>query len=136
MKRKGATQPRNNRRSTTLCTYNQWNSIMISLCNGWNMKYTNKKNMWRLLSVLWWNHKKCIENWRLQKEIYNFVKIAGRKAQIFMKFYVVVTYLLLSLSFKFHEDLLLNSHGRVVNAHAHVLSWVKIVKTWDFYFQD
>ena len=39
-----------------------------------------------------------------------------------MKFYVVVYYYLVSLSFKFHEDLCINARARVVNVRAHVLS--------------
>ena len=33
-----------------------------------------------------------------------FANISATKARIFMKFYVVVNYYLVSLSFKFHED--------------------------------
>ena len=38
-----------------------------------------------------------------------------------MKFYVVVNYYHVSLSFKFHEDPGKNERARVVNARAHVL---------------
>ena len=38
------------------------------------------------------------------------------EARIFMKFYVVVTYYLVSLSFKFPEDLYPNARAGVVNA--------------------
>ena len=34
-----------------------------------------------------------------------------------MKFNLVVNYYLVSLSFKFHEDLCINAHARVVNAY-------------------
>ena len=39
-----------------------------------------------------------------------------------MKFYVVVNYYLVSLSFKFYEDPCTNALARVVNVHVHVLS--------------
>ena len=42
-----------------------------------------------------------------------------------MKFYVVVNYYLVSLSFKFHKDLCINARARAVNARAHVLSQVR-----------
>ena len=42
-----------------------------------------------------------------------------------MKFYVVVTYYLVSLSFKFHEDLCTNARARVVNGHVRVLSRIR-----------
>ena len=45
-----------------------------------------------------------------------FANISATKARIFMKFYVVVNYYLVSLSFEFHEDLCLNAHARVINS--------------------
>ena len=45
-----------------------------------------------------------------------------RKAQIFMKFYVVVNYYLVSLSFKFHEDMSTTACTRVVNAQTRVFT--------------
>ena len=41
------------------------------------------------------------------------------------KFYVVVNYYLVTLSFKFHEDLCIDARTNVVNARAHVLSRVR-----------
>ena len=40
------------------------------------------------------------------------------EARIFMKFYVVVNYYLVSLSLEFHEDLCINARTTVVNARA------------------
>ena len=42
-----------------------------------------------------------------------------------MKFYMVVNYYLVNLSFKFHGDLCINACARVVNARAHDLSRVR-----------
>ena len=44
------------------------------------------------------------------------VFVKSTEAQIFMKFYAVVNYYLVSLSFKFHEDRDSNARARVVNA--------------------
>ena len=44
-----------------------------------------------------------------------FANIFATKAQIFMKFYVVVNYYLVSLSFKFHDDPCINARVRGVN---------------------
>ena len=44
-----------------------------------------------------------------------FTNISATKARIFMKFYVVVNFYLVSLSFKFHEDPCINVCARVVN---------------------
>ena len=46
-----------------------------------------------------------------------------------MKFYMVVNYYLVSLSFKFHEDPCINARARVVNARAHVLLRVRAFTT-------
>ena len=51
-----------------------------------------------------------------------FANISTTKARIFMKFYVVVNFYLLRLSFKFHEDSSINAHARVVNRRVLVLS--------------
>ena len=45
-------------------------------------------------------------------------ELIGTNAWIFMKFYVVVNYYLVSLGFKFYEDPCINEHIRVVNAQA------------------
>ena len=45
-----------------------------------------------------------------------FANISVTKAQIFMKFYALVNQYLVSLDFKFHEDLCINVHALVVNA--------------------
>ena len=52
----------------------------------------------------------------LQESHYCFANISVPEAWIFRKFYVVVHYYLVSLSFKFHEDSDSNARARVVNA--------------------
>ena len=47
---------------------------------------------------------------------FHFVNISATKAQIFMKFYVVVIYYLVIICIKFHSDLCINARARVVNA--------------------
>ena len=54
-----------------------------------------------------------------------FANISLTKAQIFMKFYVVVNYYLLSLSFEFHDDPCINARAKVINVRAHDLSRVR-----------
>ena len=57
---------------------------------------------------------------KITEKHYHFVNISGTKGWIFMKFYVVVKYYLVTLSFKFHEDLCINA--RAQDARAYVLS--------------
>ena len=57
----------------------------------------------------------------IKKHQYCFANISATKARIFMIFNVVVNYCLVSLSFKFHEDLYINARARVVNIRAYVL---------------
>ena len=52
-----------------------------------------------------------IENLGLNKCQNCFANISATKARIFMKFYVVVKYYLVSLSFQFHEDLCINARA-------------------------
>ena len=52
----------------------------------------------------------------IKKHQYCFTNIFVTKALIFMKFYVVVNYYLVSLSLKFHDDPCINAPARVVNA--------------------
>ena len=47
---------------------------------------------------------------------YCFANISATEARIFMKFYVVVNYYLVSLSFKFPEDMCINACAVVINA--------------------
>ena len=47
-----------------------------------------------------------------------FANISATEAPIFMKFYVVVNYYLVSLDFKFHEDLGINVLAQVVIVRA------------------
>ena len=47
-----------------------------------------------------------------------FAYISAIKTWIFMKFYVVVNYYLMSLSFKFHDDPCINACAQVINMRA------------------
>ena len=47
---------------------------------------------------------------------YCFANISAMKAWIFIKFYMVVNYYLVSLSFKFHKNLCTDARAQVVNA--------------------
>ena len=60
---------------------------------------------------------KNTENQGLNKHQYCFVNISGTKAWIFMKFYMLVNYYLVSFSFKFHKNQCTNARAQVVNAH-------------------
>ena len=51
-----------------------------------------------------------------------FKYLRNKKAPFFMKFYVVVNFYLVSLSFKFYEDPCINTGTRIVNMRAHVIS--------------
>ena len=83
-----------------------------------------QKNSW-----LFWNYLSLkaseVHNWgnientlkiHDYKHQYYFTNISATKARIFMKFYVVVNYYLVRLSFKFHDHLCINGRARVVNA--------------------
>ena len=63
-------------------------------------------------------HRKLI----ITESQFYFANISATKAQILMKFYVVVNYYLVSLSFKFHGDSAKNARARVVKARAHFLT--------------
>ena len=52
----------------------------------------------------------------IKKHQYCFANISAMKARIFMKFYMVVNYYVVSLSFKFHEDPCTIACARVINA--------------------
>ena len=58
-----------------------------------------------------------------------FANISAREAQIFMKFYVVVNYYLVSLSFKFYDDPFINARARVVNARTRDKSCARVFTT-------
>ena len=58
----------------------------------------------------------------IKKHQYCFTNISATKAWIFIKIYVMVNYYLVSLYFKFPEDLSINAPARVVNVLAHDLS--------------
>ena len=62
----------------------------------------------------------------IKKYQYCFANISITKARIFMIFYVVVNYYLVSLSLKFHEDSCIDARTNVVNARVHVLSRVRV----------
>ena len=70
--------------------------------------------------------------WKLKfsESQYCFANISATEARIFIKFYVVVNYYLVSLCFKFREDPCISARARVVNARAHVLSRVRACTTF------
>ena len=72
---------------------------------------------------------KYIENQGLNKHQYCFANISKTKALIFMKFYVVVNYYLVSLSLIFNEDPCINTRSRVVNMSGHVILRVRAFLT-------
>ena len=51
-----------------------------------------------------------------------------------MKFYMVVNFYLVNLSFKFHEDLFSNARARVLNAHTCDKTCMRVFTTraWAF----
>ena len=51
-----------------------------------------------------------------------YANISATKAQIFMKFYVVVKYYIVILSFKFHDNLCINVRARAVNVRARAVN--------------
>ena len=61
-------------------------------------------------------------HWKLKysESRYRFANISATKVWIFMKFYMMVNYYLVNLTFKVHKDLFTNARVRVVNARAHV----------------
>ena len=52
----------------------------------------------------------------IKKHQYCFANISATKARIFMKFYMVVNYYVVSLSSKFYEDPCTNARTRGINA--------------------
>ena len=56
---------------------------------------------------------------------YCFANISATEARIFMKFYVVVNFYLVSLSLKFHEDPFVNARARGGNARIHDITYIK-----------
>ena len=95
----------------------------------WCFLFTEIGPFWDLVSKKFHNHSVIIHLWRLRRCIIaeilkNTLKSMIKKhqycfateAQIIMKFYVVVSYYLLSIYIKFHDDLCINTRARVVNA--------------------
>ena len=70
----------------------------------------------------------------IKKDQYCFANISATKARIFMKFYMVVNYYLLTLSVEFHEDPWINARARVVNMHTPILSRVWVFTTCERVF--
>ena len=65
----------------------------------------------------------------IKKHQYCFANISATKAQVFMKFYVMVNYYLVSICIKFHEDSCINARTRVVQARVHVLLRMRVFTT-------
>ena len=60
---------------------------------------------------------------------YYFANISATKARIFMKFFVVVNFYLVNLSFKFHKDPCINVCEQVVNASICDITWAHAFTT-------
>ena len=60
---------------------------------------------------------------------YCFANISATEARIFMKFYVVVNFYLVNLSFKFYKDPCIDARARVVNTCAHIISRMRAFTT-------
>ena len=106
-----------------------WESLKIqNMSWDWCFHFTEIGPFWYLVSKKFHNHLVIIHLWRLwgciiaeiskihwksmiKKHQYCFANISATKAWIFMKFFVVIC-------LKFHEDLCINAHARVVNACA------------------
>ena len=54
-----------------------------------------------------------------------FANISATKAQIFMNFYMVVNYYLVSFTFKFHEDLRIDARTQVINTCTRDKNWAR-----------
>ena len=77
---------------------------------------------------------KYIENQGLNKHQYCFANISGTKARIFMKFYVVVNYYLVSLSFKFYKNPCTYARTRLQLVRAHLC--MNLYEIWNLSLQD
>ena len=86
--------------------------------------------MWKTLLLKFWKYARYIKNKGFNKCRYCFANISATKAWIVMKFYVVVTYYLVSLPVKFHKDSCINARTGAVNARAHVLSRLRAFTTF------
>ena len=98
--------------------------LSLNLSKIWPRYGQNKKSYETV--KIWKIH------WKLKysESRYCFANISATEARIFMKFYVVVNYYLVSLCFKFREDPCISARARVVNARAHVLSRVRACSTF------
>ena len=72
----------------------------------------------------------------IKKDQYCFANISATKARIVMKFYVVVNYYLVNLSFIFHDDPCINVRARVVNARTRDKSYARFFTTHAGAFMD
>ena len=112
-----------------------WESLKIqNMSWDWCFHFTEIGPFWDLVSKKFHNHSVIIHLWRLRRCIiaeiskihwksmikkhqYCFANISATKAQIFMKFYVVVNYYLVIICIKFHPDLCINARIEVVNRY-------------------
>ena len=71
-------------------------------------------------------------HWKLKysESQYCFANISAMEARIFMKFYMVVNYYLVNLSFKFNEDLNSNARARVINARTRNRTRVRVYNSY------
>ena len=98
--------------------------VYVVLKDTWTQK---KKSKWGLDPEQDQHHFPLLESGEVHQ--YCFANISTTKAPNFMKFYVVINYYLVSLSFKFYEDPCINAQIRVVNARVHVLLRVRAFTT-------
>ena len=124
-----------------------WESLKIQNMNSdWCFHCTEIGPFWDLVSKKFHKHSVIIHLWRLwsciiaeiskihwksriKKHQYCFENISATKAQIFMKFYVVVIYYLVIICIKFHSDLCINARARVVNASTRNKTWARAFTT-------
>ena len=107
-----------------------WESLKIQNMSWyWCFHFTEIGPFWDLVLKKFHNHSVIIHLWRLRRCIiakiskihwksmikkhqYCFANISATEARIFMKFYVVVNFYLVSWGFKFHEDPFVNARER------------------------
>ena len=97
----------------------------------WAMKYLVSIIKCALLQI-----KKVASQVKKNKHQYCFANISATKARIFIKFYVVVNYYLVSLSSKFHKDPCANARARVVNVRTRDKTCVCVFTTHARAFKD
>ena len=108
-------------------------------CSPWNGYKLLSWNIFQSFIIFfkfWGNFGAQIEKiwkiqrkWKIKQTQVCFANISATKHWIFTKFYMVVNYYLVNLSFKFHEDPCINARARVINACAHDFARVRAFMT-------